>query len=83
MALGQAVDLFSRVMGNLFDVRVAALTFYLGMHTIVKNRLIDKKKPELTVFVNPAEAGILVAQKTIAHIGRVRINRDKKKERQE
>lgn len=61
MALGQAVDFFSSIMGNLFDVRVAALTFYLGMHTVIKNRFIDKKEPELTVFVNPAEAGIFMA----------------------
>ncbi len=79
MALGQAVDFFSRVMGNLFDVRVAVLTFYLGMYTIIKNRFIDKKEPELTIFVNPAEAGILVAQKTIAHISSKKIRRHNKK----
>ena len=60
MTCGQAVDFFSRVVGNFFDVRVAALTFYLGVHTIIKNRFIDKKEPELTVFVNPAEAWILM-----------------------
>ncbi len=79
MALGQAVDFFGRVMGNLLDVRVAALTFYLGMHTIIKNRFIDKKEPELTIFINPAEAGILVAQKTIADISSIKIKRHDKK----
>ena len=60
MTLGQAVDFFGRVMGNLFNIGVAALTFYLGMHTIIKNRFIDKKEPEFTVFINAAEARILV-----------------------
>jgi len=46
-------------MGDFFNVRVAALAFYLGMYTVGKGMFINIKESKFTLFVNPAEAGIL------------------------
>jgi hypothetical protein len=62
-------------MGNFFDVRVATLAFYLGMHTFIEYIFIYIQQPELAFFVNPTESGILVTQETVADIGGGRVNR--------
>ena len=61
VALGQAVDFFSRIMGNLFDVRVASFTFYFGVHAFIEYIFIDVHEPEIAVFIYPTETGVLVA----------------------
>ena len=82
MALGQAVDFFSRLMGYLFDVRVAPFAFYFGMHTIVKYGFVYKQEPEFTFFIHPAETGVFVAHKAVADIGGERTARHEKNEHQ-
>ena len=61
VALGQAVDFFGRLVGNLLDVRVAAFAFNFGMHAFIENVFIDVHEPEFAVFIYPAETGVLVA----------------------
>ena len=61
VALGQAVDFFSRLVGNLLDVRVASFAFYFGMHAFIEYIFIDVHEPEFAVFVYPAETGVLMA----------------------
>ena len=82
MALGQAINFFCRLMGYLFDVRVAPFAFYFGMHAIVKYGLVYKQEPEFTFFIHPAQAWVLVAHQAVADIGGVGMARHKKGERQ-
>ena len=82
VALGQAINFLGRLMGYLFDVRVAPFAFYFGMHAIVKYGLVYKQKPEFTFFIDPAETGILVAHQAVADIGGIRTARHKKSEHQ-
>ena len=82
MALGQTVDFFSRLMGYLFDVRVAPFAFYFGMHAVVKYGFVYKQEPEFTFFIHPAETGVFVAHQAVADIGGVRTARQKEKEHQ-
>ena len=82
MALGQAINFLGRLMGYLFDVRVATFAFYFGMHAVVKYGLIYKQEPEFTFFIHPAEAGVFVAHKAVANIGGLRTARQKEKEHQ-
>lgn len=81
MALGQAINFFSRLMGYLFNVRVAPFAFYFGMHAVVKYGLVYKQEPEFPFFIHPAEAGVFVAHKAVADIGGVGTARHEKSER--
>ena len=42
MALGEAIHLFDIFMGNFIDIRMAALTFDLGVNAHGKCRLVDE-----------------------------------------
>jgi len=75
MALNEAVHFFSGIVGNLFNVGVAALALNLGVHTLVKNVLVHIKQPKVTLLVDSAETGIFVTQKTIPDISGIRIQR--------
>ena len=61
MALDEAVHFFSRIVGNLLNVSVASLALNFFMHTLMKDILVHVKQSKVTLFVDPAEAGILVA----------------------
>ena len=71
VALGQAVDFFGRLMGNLFDVRMAPFTFDLGMYALIEYVLVYKQESKFTFFIYPAETGVFVAHETVADIGSV------------
>jgi len=70
---------FSRLMGYLFNVRVAPFAFYFGMHNIVKYGFVYKQEPEFTFFIQPAETGVFVAHQAVADISGVRTARQKEK----
>ena len=71
VALGQAVDFFGRLVGNLLDVRVASFAFDFGMHTVIEYIFIDIHEPEFAVFIYPAETGILVTHQAVTDISGV------------
>jgi hypothetical protein len=52
------------------------------MHAIVKYGLVYKQEPEITFFIDPAKAGVLVAHQAVANIGGVRTARQKENEHQ-
>jgi hypothetical protein len=61
MALDKAVYFLGRVMRDLFDVCMAAFTFYLGVDAVIKDIFVDVVELHLAFFINPAYTGILVA----------------------
>ena len=58
-------------MGYLFDVRMAAFTFYFGMYADIKYGLVYKQEPEIPFFIHPAKTRVFVAHETVADIGSV------------
>ena len=70
------------VVGDLPDVGMTALALYLGMHTVIEDGLVHIEEPELALLIYPAEAGILMAQKTVADIRGKRNNRDERRKQQ-
>ena len=72
MALGQTIDLLGRLVRYFLNVRMASFTFDFGMHALVEYIFVYKQEPEFTFFIHPAEAGIFVAQETVADIGGIR-----------
>jgi hypothetical protein len=62
MALDEAVHFFGRIVGDFLNIRVATLAFNFDVHALVKDVLVHVKQSKVAIFVDPAEAGILVTQ---------------------
>lgn len=60
MALDEAVHFFGRIVGDFLNVSVASLALNFFMHTLVKDVLVDVKQSKVAIFIDPAEAGVLV-----------------------
>ena len=83
VALGQTVYFLGRIVGYLLDVRMATFAFDFGMHALVKYVLVYEQEPKFSFFVHPAEAGVFVAQETVADIGSVSAARHAEDEQQQ
>jgi hypothetical protein len=70
------VDLLCRIVGNPIDIAVAILACHTAMRTAVEQLLVDIEEPELTAFVNAAQASVFMAEYTVEFI--VRLSRDAK-----
>ena len=72
MTLYETVDFIGRVMRYFLDVSMAAFTFDSGVDTIIKDIFIHIKESEVTVFINPAYAWILMTQEAVSDVCSVR-----------
>jgi hypothetical protein len=83
MTLDEAVHFFNGVVGNLLDVGMAALAFHLKVNALVKDILVDIKQAKVAIFIDPAEARVLVTQQTVSDIGGTQIQRQQKRQQQQ
>lgn len=68
MALDQAINFFSRIMGDFLNVRVATFAFYFGMHARIEYCFVDIQQSQFPVFIDPTQPRIFVTQEAIADI---------------
>ena len=68
MAFGGAVHFFGGVMRDFGDILMAIYTLHPEMGAFLKHVLIDVKQTKIAIFIDAAEAPVLVAENAIQFV---------------
>lgn len=68
MALGGAIHLLGGVMGDFADILMTVHTLHPDMRALLKQGFVDVKQTEIAIFINAAQAAMLVAENAVQFV---------------